>query len=176
MSFIIELTPVEISIRSIIYQLESWYCEGKDFEICPVHKTIYLYKHSELVHNIRRYQYSMKQTSISEAWLFLSEIGQYKFRDFWFVIHKHDPLGTVAFSYEALLNETYYEVTQTPKHRLDFFGQSPLLGIGGSNVGTQSPDWTRFVIFRSRPWWNSAGRRNVEIYIWSLITVPMRRE
>ena len=26
-------------------------------------------------------------------------------------IYKHDPLGTVAFSYEALLNETYHEVT-----------------------------------------------------------------
>ena len=28
-------------------------------------------------------------------------------------IYKHDQLGTVAFSYEALLNETYHEVKDT---------------------------------------------------------------
>ena len=30
--------------------------------------------------------------------------------------------------------------------------------------------WTRVVGFRSRPWWNSAGRGIIEIHIWSLIT------
>ena len=30
--------------------------------------------------------------------------------------------------------------------------------------------WTRFVWFRSRPWWHSAGRRIVETHTWSLIT------
>ena len=30
--------------------------------------------------------------------------------------------------------------------------------------------WTRVVWFRSRPWWNSAGRGIIEIHIWSLIT------
>ena len=85
---------------------------------------------------------SLRDRAMQISWFLLREIIEVAtFRSaiesYWI---KHDPFGTVAFSYEALQNFTYQEVTQTLEHN---FCQSPLLGIGWSKVGTQSTDFER---------------------------------
>ena len=132
------LTPVEISIRSIIYKLQSWYCEGKNVEICPIHKAIYLYKHSNVFIYICIYR------TIQISWFLIREIIEVAtswsaIQLYW--IYKHDPLGTVDV---LIWSPAKWNVSRIDTNTVtQIFGQSPLLGIGGSKVGTQSPDFER---------------------------------
>ena len=90
LSFMIVLTPAEISIRnvSIIYKLQSRYCEGKNVEIWgyPIHKVIYSYKHSNvfIIYVDINIPWSKQACLKADTWI-LCEVGQYKFRYFWFV-------------------------------------------------------------------------------------------
>ena len=94
-------------------------------------------------------------------------ISRSAIQSYW--IYKHDPLGTVGVLIwsPAKWNVSRIEtntVTQifwpiTVARNWSVKGPNPITWL-----------WTRVVWFRSRPWWNSAGRGIIEIHIWSLIT------
>ena len=101
----------------------------------------------------------MKQTSIPEGWCMIVslrgrtiQISLFLIREiievatsrsaiqsYW--IYKHDPPGTVGV---LIWSPAKWNVSRIDTNTLtQIFGQSPLLGIGGSKVGTQSPDFER---------------------------------
>ena len=132
----IGLTPVEISIRSIIYKLQSWYRECKNVEICSIHKAIYLYKHSNvfIIQVNINIPWSKQACLKAETWLFLCESA---IQLYW--IYKHDSHGTVGV---FIWSPAKWNVSRIDTNTVtQILGQSPLLGIGGSMVGTQSPDF-----------------------------------
>ena len=56
-------------------------------------------------------------------------------------IYNHDPLGAVGV---LIWSPAKWNVSRISTNTVtQIFGQSPLLGIGGSKVGTQSPDFER---------------------------------
>ena len=91
----------------------------------------------------------------AEAWLFLCGIGQISWflifeiievatshsaiQSYW--IYKHDPNWTVGV---FIWSPAKWNVSRIDTNTVtQIFGQTPLLGIGWSKVGTQSPDFER---------------------------------
>ena len=87
---------------------------------------------------------SLRDRTIQISWFLIREIievatSRSAIQSYW--IYKHDPLETVGV---LIWSPAKWNVSRIDtKTATQIFGQSPLLGIGGSKVGTQSPDFER---------------------------------
>ena len=88
--------------------------------------------------------FSLRVKTIQISWFPIREIievatSRSAIQSYW--IYKHDPLGTVGV---LIWSPSKWSVSWIYTNTVtQIFGQSPLLGIGWSKVGTQSPDFER---------------------------------
>ena len=89
---------------------------------------------------------SLRDRTIQTSWFLIREIievatSRSAIQSYW--SYKHGPLGAVGILIwsPAKLNISRIDTKTGTQH----FGQSPLLGIGGSKVRTQSPDFERYL-------------------------------
>ena len=115
---------------------------------------------------------SLRDRTIQISWFIFREIievatSRSTIQSYW--IYKQDPLGTVGV---LIWSPAKWNVSRIgDKHgNTDFWPITVARNwrVKGRNSITWL--WTRVVWFRSRPWWNWAGRGIIEIHIWPLMT------
>ena len=140
----------------IIYKLQSWYCEGENGEICPIHKAIYLYKHSNLfiIYVDINIPWS-KQVCLKHDCFFARQVNtNFVISDSGNHWGRHlSECHSVVLNLQArssrdcsvlIWSPAKWNVSRSDTNTgTQIVGQAPLLGIGGSKFGTQSPDFER---------------------------------
>ena len=120
-------------------------------KFAPFIKQFIFYKHSNVFiicddinipwtnkHAWRLMHDCLRDRTIQISWFLIGEIIEV-IQSYW--IYKHDPLGTAGV---LIWSPAKWNVSRIDTNTVtQIFGQSPLLGIGWSKVGTQSPDFER---------------------------------